>query len=43
MRHRVVHDYLHVDYDIVWGVVSVDLPPLIEALAGIMPPEKESG
>src|SRR5438046_4301716 len=25
MRHRVVHDYLHVDYDIVWAVVSVDL------------------
>ena len=42
MRHRVVHDYLHVDYDIVWGVVSVDLPPLIEALAGIVPPEEEA-
>ena len=43
MRHRVVHDYLHVDYDVVWGVVSMDLPWLIEALAGIVPPEKEPG
>lgn len=43
MRHRVVHDYLHVDYDIVWGVASIDLPSLIEALAAIMPPEDESG
>lgn len=40
MRHRVVHDYLHVDYDVVWGVVSVDLPALIEALAGILPAEQ---
>ena len=38
MRHRVVHDYLHVDYDIVWGVVSVDFPGLIEGLAGVIPP-----
>ena len=42
MRHRVVHDYLHVDYDVVWGVVSVDLPPLIDALAGIVPPVEEA-
>ncbi len=41
MRHRVVHDYLHVDFDLVWGVVSVDLPALIEALADILPPEQE--
>ena len=39
MRHRVVHDYLHVDYDIVWGVVTRDLSPLIAALARIVPPE----
>lgn len=41
MRHRVVHDYLHVDFDIIWGVASVNVPVLIEALAGIMPPERE--
>lgn len=28
MRHKVVHDYLGVDEDIVWQVVSDDLPKL---------------
>src|SRR5437016_3572181 len=37
MRHKVVHDYLHVDYDIVWVVVSADLPPLISALGKFVP------
>lgn len=32
MRHKVVHDYLHVDFDIVWGVVQSDLPSLIPEL-----------
>ena len=32
IRHRIVHDYLHVDYDIVWDVVTTDLPPLIDQL-----------
>lgn len=32
MRNKVVHDYLSVDYDVVWAVVSSDLPELITAL-----------
>ena len=40
MRHRVVHDYLHVDYDLVWGVVTRDLAPLIEVLSPIAPPDQ---
>ncbi len=32
MRHRVVHDYMAVDYDIVWNVVKMELPPLIPVL-----------
>lgn len=43
MRHRVVHDYLHVDYDLVWGVVHRDLPGLIDLLAAIVPEEMEDG
>jgi len=38
-RHRVVHDYLHLDFDIVWDVITVNLEPLIEALEKIVPPE----
>jgi len=36
MRHRVVHDYLNIDEDIVWDVVSRDLPPLAAELAQIV-------
>ena len=38
IRHRIVHDYLHVDYDIVWDVVTANLPELIRDLARIAPP-----
>ncbi|MFO7693926.1 MAG: HepT-like ribonuclease domain-containing protein [Vicinamibacterales bacterium] len=37
MRHKVVHDYLGVDEDIVWQVVTQDLPPLIVSLEKILP------
>jgi len=37
LRHRVVHDYLHVDLDIVWDVVHQDLGPLIAKLQKIVP------
>ena len=32
MRHRVVHQYMHVDRDIVWDVVTRELQPLSETL-----------
>ena len=36
MRHKVVHDYLDVDYDIVWDTLARELPPLIENLKRIV-------
>ena len=39
MRHKVVHDYMDVDADIVWHTVVRELPPLIAQLEGILPPE----
>ena len=39
MRHKVVHDYLHVDFDIVWDVATVNVPPLLAQLEGIVPRE----
>lgn len=41
MRHKVVHDYLGVDEDIVWQVVTDDLPRLVAALEPIVPPSRE--
>jgi uncharacterized protein with HEPN domain len=38
MRHKVVHDYLGVDEDIVWQVVTEDLPRLVLALEPLVPP-----
>ncbi len=47
MRSRIVHDYLAVDEDVVWEVVTHDLPPLIghleRALGSVpSPPSCES-
>jgi len=41
MRHKVVHDYLHVDFDIVWAVMTADLPPLIVDLERFVPPSNQ--
>ena len=38
MRHKVVHDYLGVDEDIVWQVVTDDLPKLVSTLESIALP-----
>jgi hypothetical protein len=38
MRHKVAHDYLGVDEDIVWQVVTEDLPSLVRALEPLVPP-----
>jgi uncharacterized protein with HEPN domain len=43
MRHKVVHDYLEINYDIVWLTARADLPPLAAQLEKIAPPDPESG
>ena len=40
MRHKIVHDYMSVDEDVLWEVVTKDLSPLIAALEKIVPPEE---
>ena len=36
MRDKLVHDYLSVNYNIVWDAVKEDLPPLEEKLRKII-------
>jgi len=35
-RHIIVHDYVGVDYEIVWRIIGVHLSPLQEALLKII-------
>lgn len=37
MRHRIVHDYMRVDEDILWQVVTGDLSELLPLLEAIAP------
>ncbi|MDQ3238710.1 MAG: DUF86 domain-containing protein [Actinomycetota bacterium] len=37
MRHRVVHDYMNVDEDILWDTVTNELAPLAEELKTMLP------
>ena len=32
LRNRLIHGYDSVDFDILWNIVTLDLPPLIEKL-----------
>ncbi len=36
MRNRVIHAYDEVDLDILWDVIELDLPPLIEQMEQIL-------
>ena len=38
MRHKVVHDYLEINFDIVWGTATNDVPLLAADLSKIVPP-----
>jgi uncharacterized protein with HEPN domain len=42
MRIILAHQYFRVDPDIVWGVASTQLEPLVEQLRAILPPEGQS-
>jgi|SRR6185295_1324988 len=41
MRHKLVHDYMDIDFDVVWSVVTDDLPPLVALLKPLVPPLAE--
>ncbi|MBM2832808.1 MAG: hypothetical protein HW414_1860 [Dehalococcoidia bacterium] len=40
-RNRLAHGYIDVDLDVIWTIVTEDLPPLIKELKRIL--KKESG
>lgn len=40
MRNRLIHAYYDINVDVVWSTVKEDLPPLIEQLEKILPPDE---
>ncbi len=40
MRNRLVHGYGAIDLDIVWIIITIDLPPLVNALALMLEEEQ---
>ncbi len=43
MRHRLIHGYAEVRLDVIWAVVHGSLPPLLKALAPLLPPVIDEG
>jgi len=43
MRNRLIHGYDAVDFDVLWEIVTQDLPPLIAILESFVPEEKQPG
>lgn len=39
-RDRLIHGYFSVDLDIIWEIISHDLPPVIEELEKMVPSEE---
>ena len=36
MRHRIVHDYINIDFNVVWDTATIDIPELITALTAAL-------
>ncbi|WP_448560990.1 HepT-like ribonuclease domain-containing protein [Trichothermofontia sp.] len=41
LRDRLVHDYKNIDLDILWDVVSVEIPALLVSLEPLLPKQEE--
>lgn len=42
MRNRIVHDYGHVDFEIIWETVQIHLPPLFAELQQFLADRNEA-
>jgi uncharacterized protein with HEPN domain len=40
IRHHIVHGYMNVDLDILWNVLTRNLPELIASLEPLVPPDR---
>ncbi len=42
LRNRLIHGYDAVDFDVLWQILTADLPPLIKELENVVPPASAS-
>ena len=42
MRHRIVHGYDEIDWDIVWQVAAHEIPKLLNLLRPLLPPDERT-
>ncbi len=42
MRHKIVHDYLSVNFDLVWDVASFEIPRLLPRLEPLIQDREEN-
>jgi len=40
LRHRIVHDYFHLDLIRIWEILQHDVPALIELIEPLVPPQE---
>ncbi len=43
MRHKIVHDYFKIDYDLLWDVATKDMPELVVELRKFVPDNPVEG
>ena len=36
MRNKIIHEYMNVDYQVVWDTAKIDLPPLKTAIENLL-------
>ena len=39
LRHRIAHEYFRLDLQIIWGVLTKELDPLVKLLEPLIPPD----
>lgn len=42
LRNRLIHAYDQIDFDILWQILTRDLPPLCDELERMIPPDPRS-
>ena len=42
LRNKIVHEYFRLDLDMIWRIVTEDVPALAKTIATLVPPEEDA-